>query len=184
MRAVANENAIQTEEYVARRSFEGLFDHGLPDDPWLRARLRALGYDRDHPRDAYPVAVWQSAVKVAAAHVFPELPQDEALRQVGHAFVHGFSRTLVGEILARAAAVLGPERVLARVPSYMKVARSDVSPTVTAVDHHLWRLTFSGNTLAPFVAGCVEAMVGLCNVKAEARLTEVTASRYDIEVRW
>ena len=170
---------------VARRAFEGLFQVALNDEPGLRTALREAGYSGEPDREFYSLRTWRDAVDVARAHRFGELPPDEGLRQMGRLFVDGFVQTTVGRVLASAAPWLGPERMLARMPSYMRTVRTDVSIAIVPLGVCHWRMTFEDpEPFGHFVVGVIEQMLALCSVKADPKLVEQTQSRYVIDVQW
>jgi uncharacterized protein (TIGR02265 family) len=170
---------------VARRAFEGLFQAALSDEPGLRSALREAGYSGESDRDFYPSRIWQNAIDIARTHRFGELPPEEGMRQLGRLFVDGFAQTTVGRVLASAAPWMGPERLLARLPSYIKTVCTDVSVAIAPLGLSCWRLTFEDpQPSGYFVMGVLEQMLALCSVKADPKLVEQTEGQYVIDVQW
>lgn len=170
---------------VARRAFVGLFQLAMDDEPGLRAALNQAGYSADSDREYYSSQIWRDALDAARAYQFGELPPEEGLRLLGHLFVQGFALTTVGRVLAQGAPWLGPERVLARLGSYMKTARTDVSVAITPLGVRHWRLTFQDpHPLGGFVVGCIERLLALCSVSSTPKLVEQTSGQYVIDVYW
>lgn len=107
-----------TNEVIFGDAVDGLFVKGLGErvTPPLREKLKGAGLDLDRARlPAYPRPVWNSAIALAATHVWPELSADEAHRRLGHTIIDGFRQTLLGHALAAMSKVLGPMRTLRRM---------------------------------------------------------------------
>ena len=110
--------AAGNEEVIFAGAVEGLFIKGLGHRVTmeLQAELRAVGLDLSRQLlPAYPRKVWNAAIPLAAAHVWPELPVAEAHVLLGRAIIDGFKETLLGKALAGMARVLGPMRTLGRM---------------------------------------------------------------------
>lgn len=170
---------------VAHRAFEGLFVRALSvSGPALEA-VRAAGFDPERPLRMYSARVWHQARLAAAQCLFPELPEASALYALGRAFVDGFAQTVVGRVLAAAAPLLGPERVLGRIPSYMRVARTDVRVSMETVSDHHWRATFEESFPAPhFVAGAFEGVLLLTHAQPRADVVWQEGDAFQVDIRW
>lgn len=110
--------AMLEEEVIFADAVEGLFAKGLGDrvTPSLCAKLGQAGLDLDAALlPAYPRAVWNSALALAAGHVWPDLDEAEAHRRLGRVLIDGFKETLLGRTLVTMARLLGPMRTLARM---------------------------------------------------------------------
>lgn len=100
------------------QAMEGLYVRGLgvTPDSSLGRLLKAEGIDLGKPLQvAYPWAVWDRAVLVAAAHVHPTLPLADAVAELGRSFLLGYGHTLVGRAVFATARVIGVERTLMRM---------------------------------------------------------------------
>ena len=82
---------------------------------------------------------------------------------------------------------MGTERVLARIPSYMKAGRSDYDLDVQALSPKLWTLTArdSYRPMPDLTAGCIEAILQMSG----ARDYSVTVDRsdddgFELHIRW
>lgn len=172
---------------VPRRSLDALFRHMLKPEPALAEKLRQAGYDPDHPQATYSTETYKACLELAREHLFPGLMPDEGWRRLGRLWVEGFAQTAVGAVLAAAARVIGPERVLARLPSYMRAGREDMTMDVDALGPRVWRLVVT-DPLEPrpqLTAGVVDFIMGLTGVRSTTVTVESEApGRYELCVRW
>lgn len=107
-----------SEEVIFSDAVEGLFIKGLGArvTPGLHAKLKAVGLDLGGKLlPAYSRKVWNAAIPLAAAHVWPELAVAEAHVRLGRTIIDGFKQTLLGKALAGMTRVLGPLRTLGRM---------------------------------------------------------------------
>lgn len=172
-------------EVVTLRAFEGLFLRALEiQGPAREAVLRA-GFDPDHPQEKYSVQVWNQTRVAVCEVMFPQLPLEEAQRTLGRLFTEGFARTVVGRVLATAAPMLGAERVLARIPFYLRVAREDVEVTMEALGPRNWRATFEEEApMPPFVCGALEAILTLTRQEGRAQVIAQEGRKFVVDIRW
>jgi uncharacterized protein (TIGR02265 family) len=108
------------EKLVFQSSIEGLFVQGIGDrlTPALKAELKALGLDLDRKLPpAVTRLVWYSSIDAVVRHLYAELPRDEAHRALGRRMMEGIENTLFGRTMLPAVKLLGPRRLLKRVPS-------------------------------------------------------------------
>lgn len=118
---------------------EGLLEHGLRGrvSPRLKQRLRQVGIDLDRPLlPAYPVSLWEQCLNVIVEETFPGAPREEAFRQLAGHHVEGYGRTLVGRAAYGVLRLLGPRRVVQRLPqtlrstdNYTQVELTEQGPT-------------------------------------------------------
>jgi uncharacterized protein (TIGR02265 family) len=97
---------------------EGLIRHGLSGKVSLRLRerLRQLGLDVDRPPQTFPVVAWQQCLAVIVEEAFPGVPTEEGFRQLARQHVEGYGRTLLGKATMRVMRLLGPRRMVLRLP--------------------------------------------------------------------
>ena len=170
---------------VPRRNFEGLFVHALKPTGSFAQSLRDIGYDADAAHEYYPLSVWRAALGVARRHVFSGQPPEAADRGLGHKYVEGFAQTLVGRIFATAAPLLGTERCLTRLPTYLKAGREDMRMLLEPMQGREWRVrVVDPDPLPDFVAGVVEGVLRRTRVTPEVEVLERQASGYALRVRW
>lgn len=115
------------EKLVFESSIEGLFIRGLGErvTPQLKAELKTLGLDLDRK---LPPAVtrqtWYATIEAVVRHLYPDLPRAEAHRDLGQRMMEGIEHTFFGRAMAPAVKMLGPRRLLKRVPANMKTANN------------------------------------------------------------
>ncbi|WP_338867567.1 DUF2378 family protein [Myxococcus stipitatus] len=170
---------------VSRRNFEGLFVHALKPTGAFAQSLRDIGYDAEVFQEYYPLTVWRAALGVARRFVCVGKPLEEANRALGLRYVEGFAQTLVGRIFATAAPLLGTERCLARLPTYLRAGREDMRMGVEAMGLRDWRVrVVDGDPLPDFVAGVVEGVLRYTRVEARVEVLERQPTGYLLAVRW
>lgn len=103
---------------VFAQVIEGLFLKALKHrlSPRLIARLRAeASIDLEQKLlPGYPYTAWQRALTVTVEELWPGVPQELALEELGAVVTHGFFETLLGTALKGMVRLLGPERTLER----------------------------------------------------------------------
>ncbi len=109
------------ERLVFAPSVEGLLVKGLELTPETLGELRALGIDLGRPLlPAYPAELWHRALHLVAERVYPTLSLPEAYRRMGERTVYGLDGTLLGKAMLAMARVIGPRRMLVRLPNSVK----------------------------------------------------------------
>ena len=175
----------QLPDPVPRRDFDGLFGHVLRPQGAFAAQLRDVGYDPGAPRDHYPLEIWRAALEVARHHAYPQLSTPEAYRQLGRHFVQGFAQTVVGRVFAAAAALIGVEHCLARLPAYLRAGRSDMRLELRALGPCNWlALVEDPRPLPDFVAGVIEEVLTLTDVQPSVEVETQSEGRYTLTIRW
>lgn len=108
----------ESSRLILSHSVEALFVRALGKQltPELVEQLRRVGLDLDRLLPAYPLAIWEKSLDVAARHLHPELPVSEAMRQLGEITVNGWAQTFVGRAMITMAKMAGPKRTLMRFP--------------------------------------------------------------------
>ena len=102
---------------------EGLLQHGLRGrvSPRLRERLRVAGVDLDRPLlPLYPVPLWARCLDIIIEEVHPGVPREEAFRRLARAHVEGYGATLLGRAVMSVMRMLGPKRVVQRLPETLR----------------------------------------------------------------
>lgn len=102
---------------------EGLIQHGLQGriSPRLKTRLRQVGLDVDRPLlPAYSVLMWQQCLRVIAEETWPGMALEEAFRHLAAAHVEGYGRTLIGRAVYGVMRLLGPRRLVQRMPQTLR----------------------------------------------------------------
>ena len=170
---------------VPQRDFEGLFGNVLRPGGAFAAGLREVGYDPEQPRERYPLAVWRAALEVARRHAHPGLSTPLAYRALGRQFVQGFGQTVVGTVFAAAAPLIGAERVLVRLPAYLRAGRDDMRLELRALGPRRWQAQVEDpQPLPEFVAGVIEEVLGLTGVEPRVQLLVQGETHYTLAVSW
>lgn len=129
---------METPELIFSQTVEGLFLRALGSEvtPTLRATLSTLGVDLDRLLPAYPLDVWNRALRAAADALYPQLPTEEAAKQLGMRTVQGYQSTLIGQATFAFARLIGPRRTLLRAKqnwrsgnNYTEVVLTERGPT-------------------------------------------------------
>lgn len=107
--------------------FEGLFVRALDVSGPLEDELRRLGYDRRKPQPSYPTELFVACIDAARRARHPKLLRDDGLRALGGQFFGGFRQTILGKVFIGAMGVVGPRRLLARIPRQLLSARRGIS---------------------------------------------------------
>lgn len=170
---------------VPASMFEGLFVRALPADPDFHAALRAVRVDVAKLLPHYPVEVWQEAMAVARQHFHPGQSRAQADWQLGRAFARGFMETLVGRVIAVTMPMLGPARLVERLPRHLATGRADMRATVEATGESARRVRIEAlHPMPDFMAGCIEVMMERTRVKPHVEVVERAPTAYVLNVRW
>jgi len=127
-----------TEKVVFDHTVEGLFLKALGKrlTPRIKERLREVGIDLQAKRlqPAYPFDSWMAALRIAADEVFPGVPEDRAMFQVGELMIAGYQQTVMGKALLGMMRVLGPRRILQRAQQSFRSGNNYTETRLTEVD--------------------------------------------------
>lgn len=146
------------EETTDNSAFEGLFQRALKPAGAFAEELRAAGYDLRQPRPKYPTRVWRDCLGVALRHVHAGKPPEQGMRLLGHAFIDGFSDTIMGKLVSVALPLLGPDRITQKFPKYWEATRPGVKIETIVENANRRRLVFRDpHPMPDFVAGIIEA---------------------------
>ena len=142
------------EKLVFDTSLDGLFHRALSGKitPSLRDELKELGIDLGKK---LPPAVsrdtWYRALSASARACFPGTEPRAALREVGVLMMKGIEETFFGRTMAPVVRMLGPRRILERVPKNMRSANNFAESTVTRLDDRALQLDVNDVGDAPEV---------------------------------
>ena len=187
MELTREKGAAQTLPRIPVSVMEGLFVRGLHADGKLAEGLLSLGYDIRKPELNYPVLTYQRCVNLARQELFSHLSDEEAYRLLGRKLITGFLETLVGRVVAVAMPMIGPARVVDRLPRYLAMmGRTDLEVTMTPVTERSRRIYLPDRYNRPeFLAGGLE--VGLEQANAPQALVTVeerSLEGYRLFLRW
>lgn len=178
-----------SEEVIFCDAVEGLFLKGLGPrvTPQLHTQLKAVGLDLGRALlPAYPRTVWNAAIPLAAAHVWPDLDVADAHVLLGRAIIDGFKETFLGKALAGMAKVLGPMRTLARMRSNLRTGGNYNEVTLTAEGPSLVRFWINEPYLHPgYVQGLLQGTLEISGARnPTVDVLSVDAQGAHYRVRW
>ncbi len=112
---------------------DGVFNKGLGDrlTDSLRTELKALGMDLSRLAPAYPMDTVHRALQAAHRHLFPELSEAEALRELGRLSVRGYFDTFVGKAAVGMIRLIGVRRSLLRLHTTWRSGNNYVETTTS-----------------------------------------------------
>ncbi|MBF5045024.1 DUF2378 family protein [Aggregicoccus sp. 17bor-14] len=175
------------EGHVKQSVFEGLFVHVLkvqPGSPFARD-LKAVGFDLAHQEVSYPTPVLKAVLEVAARHVLPGRPLEEAQRELGRRFLEGFLQTLAGKALGLLLPVFGPEGIIKRLPRFFSMGTVGSEMTVYPDSPQCWRFELRDrHPLADFDAGIIEAALLRVGVQPDITVHARGAQHFALLLRW
>ena len=152
-----------------------------------QAKLRQGGLDlRRKLLPAYPaedVARW---IDVCMPFVYPGLPRDAAIHELGRESVDSFGQTMVGRAMMVGVRLMGLRRVLARMTRSMRAGGNYLSCECRELGPRDLELTINDhNTMPTFYAGMFEAIARACGVNnARVELLPVAGPGCTVRVRW
>jgi uncharacterized protein (TIGR02265 family) len=165
---------------------EGLFVRGLKAEGRLAERLLSYGYDIKKPEVSYSVLTYQRCVNAARGETYSHLGDEEAYRMLGRKLVDGFLETLVGKVVAVAMPMIGPGRVIERLPRYLAMmGRGEMEVRITPAGETARRIYFGDIYNRPeFLAGALEVALERAHVKPSVTVEERTSEGYRLYLRW
>lgn len=137
---------------------EGLLQHGLHGrvSPRLKLRLKQAGIDMDRPLlPAYPVPLWMRCLSVIVEETFPGVPREEAFRQLADAHVQGYGRTIIGRAVYGVMRLLGPRRLVERLPQTLRATDNYTEVEIVARGPTTYEMRMNSNLDTP---GYTEAL--------------------------
>ncbi|RKH01820.1 DUF2378 family protein [Corallococcus carmarthensis] len=153
---------------------EGLLQHGLKGQmsPRLRERLRQAGVDLDRPLlPLYPVPLWERCMEIVVEEVYPGVPQVEGFARLARAHVEGYGATLLGRAVMGVIRVLGPRRMVQRLPEVLRGTDNYTEATLMERGPAHFELYLNSSLGAP---GYVEALFEAMLVAGGAKAPRVT----------
>lgn len=154
--------------------FEGLYARALRPTGAFKEALRAKGYDLDHQKPSYPLAVWAACLDVSAGELYPGESRAAAWQQLGRRFIEGYFQTLVGRLIATTLPFMSAKLFLGRVPRFMTTGLEGADAQLEWHDAHRVTLSIRGvhelsaAVMAGVLAGSFERM-RISAVKLEPR---------------
>jgi uncharacterized protein (TIGR02265 family) len=149
---------------------EGLLQHGLKGriSPRLRERLRQAGVDLDRPLlPLYPVPLWARCMQIIVEEVYPGMTKVEAFGHLARAHVEGYGATLLGRAVMGVMRVLGPKRMVLRLPEVLRATDNYTEATLKELGPARYEIRFNSSLEAPgYVEGLLEALLTAGGAKA------------------
>ncbi|RKG85929.1 DUF2378 family protein [Corallococcus terminator] len=146
------------QRHVYVQVVEGLLQHGLRGQvsPRLRERLRQAGVDLDRPLlPLYPVPLWTRCLHIVVEETYPGTPREEAFRRLARAHVEGYGATLLGRAVMSVMRLLGPKRVMQRLPEVLRGTDNYTEAVLTELGPAHYELRINSVVDAP---GYAEAL--------------------------
>jgi uncharacterized protein (TIGR02265 family) len=148
--------------------------------------LRRAGYDVTHVEATYSEATAVAAIDVACKHALPGVPLPQARRELGRRIGEQFLGTIVGQVVRGALRLMGPNRAVSRMPSYLSFGRNQaVAEAHMDGDQH-WHVHFGdiAAELGEFTAGWIEAGLLRTGVKPTLVVQNVSPDEFTVDIRW
>ncbi|QRN99283.1 DUF2378 family protein [Archangium violaceum] len=166
--------------------FEGLFVRGLEPNSQLARALETEGYDPRCPEVDYPLQVWKRCVALARDLVCGELGDADAYRLLGRKLTTGFAETLVGRVAAVALPMIGPARVVERLPRYLAMmGRQDLEVQMVSVGERARRVTILDIHNRPeFIAGALEVALERAHAQPLVTVEDRSPQGFRLLIRW
>ncbi len=85
---------------------------GAIDNPAFMQELKPI-YDIDHPDSDYSPQVYQQFIEFCRQRLYPSLPREKALFEIGRASFEGYYRgTVTGRVMLAAIKIMSPARLM------------------------------------------------------------------------
>lgn len=166
--------------------FEGLFVQGLSRNEAFEQELREAGFDRDDLLPQYPLSVFRKCLDIACRHFYPGLTVEEGRRRLGHQFVQGFCRTVLGGVVSVSMPLLGPVRFLKKFPEHLRFDSSPILVNAVQVGERQFRMEFrTGVGLSPFfLRGILEEALRMTKANPVIRVAQSSPISFDLHITW
>jgi len=147
--------------------------------------LRQVGIDISKPlKPQYRASDYESAMRVLHTHLFATLTEEAALRQMGNETTEGFYRTLLGSALAKVQPLIGPDRMLTRLPASITNSSNFMKAELKQRGPRDYQLHVWGSNFPWYVAGAVERAVAHTGVKPRLDIEELGKFEAWYGVKW
>ncbi|MET0404783.1 MAG: DUF2378 family protein [Cystobacter sp.] len=181
----------RTSTYVAQPRipssvFEGLFVRGLEPHAAIAGALAKEGYDPRCPDVDYPILTWKRCVTQARYLAYASLSDAEAYRILGRKLVEGFANTLLGRVAAAGLPMLGPSRVVERLPRYLSMmGRPELQVQNVSMGERVRRVTVPDTYNPPeLIAGALEVALEYAHAQPIVHVEDRSPQGFRLLVRW
>ncbi|WP_224361352.1 DUF2378 family protein [Hyalangium versicolor] len=133
-----------------------------------------------------PLDRYIALIEWLARRHYMSLPLSEGVRCVGMRMLQGYRQTLLGQIQLKALNLMGPDRLMRKVPDFIGRNSNFGERTVEQLGPRHWRLVFRGIPIAPeFYQGLGEAAFEIMGIK-KVNMTFVRKNPEDtdFDIRW
>jgi uncharacterized protein (TIGR02265 family) len=177
---------MSSEPMTRAETFDCLFVRGLKADRALSELLMVEGVDLRDLKREYPIRVMNRCVDVTCAHLFPDLPREEARQRLGRTFVQGFITTLLGRAVAAGLPLLGPVRFLKRLPDRLRMDSTPMKVTLVELGERSFRMEFRNEypVMAGFMSGVILEWLKLTRAEATLTAEHHSPMSFDLHIRW
>lgn len=142
---------------------KGLGAHLTPE---LTEKLERVGLSLEKRKPTYPLPVVRRAFDVVHRHLFPALPFDEAMLELGRLSMRGYTETLLGKAVLRVMRIIGTKRSIIRTSISMRSGNNYLMTEAKVIDDTCVELTFNDVSGMPtFYRGILEEGAALTGVK-------------------
>lgn len=169
---------------------EGLFQKALKQKltPKLIARLKAEAQIDLTQKllPGYPYQAWQQALVLTVEELYPGMPQELALEELGGVLVRGFFETLIGSALKGMLHLLGPERTLGRSARALRNGNNYAETTLTKLGPGHFELWVNEVGLSRFnLLGVVKEGIVIVGAKdVQGRVLRYDEQGVTFDFRW
>ncbi len=167
--------------------FQCLFVDALPSEPEYVAALREAGYTSSAAASACTVRRFAECLEIARRHFYGHRSVEEAQRHLGELMVDALVRSSTGRLAAATLGLLGPGRLLARLPPTYALPNESLRIIPTQRGPRAWSLAFQGEPAVPthFAAGAVAEVIRRCRASPAVEIEPGAApGDFDLLVTW
>ncbi len=153
--------------------------------PEMRELVRLSG-GTDYVPSEIPVERFAEMLHFLARQRFGSLPTSEALFQVGACLFDGYRKTVLGQIQLAAIHLIGPERLMRKIPEFVGRSSNFGTRTTERLGPNDWRVYFRGVPLpGDYYNGILHAALRVTGVQApQTRWEQTGPEDMTFEVRW
>lgn len=140
----------------------------------------------DYVPSEIPVERFAEVLHYLARQRFATLPMSEGLFQVGACLFEGYRKTLLGQIQLAALHLLGPERLVRKIPEFVGRSSNFGKRTTERLGQNHWRVDFKGVPLpGDYYNGILHAALRATGVQTPQTTWEQTGPEdMTFQVRW
>jgi uncharacterized protein (TIGR02265 family) len=151
----------------------------------MRDIIRLCG-GTDYAPSEIPVECFAEVLHYLARQRFGSLSASEGLFQVGACLFEGYRKTLLGQIQLAALHLLGPERLVRKIPEFVGRSSNFGQRTVEQLGPNDYRVYFRGVPLpGDYYNGMLHAVLGATGVSSPQTSWEQTGPEdMTFHVRW